>query len=101
VSTASSRQAIALLQLAGRLSHRTYNVAAGRVTTNGELAAAIVDVIPRARPALRDGRDPDGPDRDIFLDVTRLREDTGFEPGYDTPAAIADYIGWLRSGHER
>jgi UDP-glucose 4-epimerase len=94
-------QAIALLQLAGRLSHRTYNVAAGRVTTNGELVAAIVNVIPRARPALRDGRDPDGPGRDIFLDVTRLREDTGFEPRYDTPAAIADYIGWLRSGHER
>jgi len=94
-------RAIALLQLAGRLDHRTYNVAAGRVTTNGELAAAIADVIPGARPALRDGRDPDGLGRDIYLDISRLREDTGFEPGYDTPAAIADYIGWLRSGHER
>jgi len=94
-------RAIALLQLAGRLDHRTYNVAAGRVTTNGELAAAIADVIPGARPALRDGRDPDGLGRDIYLDISRLREVTGFEPGYDTPAAIADYIGWLRSGHER
>ena len=94
-------RAIALLQLAARLSHRTYNVAAGRFTTNAELAAAIADVIPGARPALRDGRDPDGPGRDIYLDISRLREDTGFEPGYDTPAAAADYIGWLRSGHER
>src|SRR5262252_123233 len=94
-------RAIALLQLAGRLAHRTYNVSAGRVTTNGELAAAIADVIPGARPALRDGREPDGLGRDIYLDISRLREDTGFEPGYDTPAAIADYIGWLRSGHER
>ena len=33
--------------------------------------------------------------------ISRLREDTGFEPGYGTPAAIADYIRWLRSGHER
>jgi UDP-glucose 4-epimerase len=94
-------RAIAFLQLAGRLGHRTYNVSAGRVTTNGELAAAIADVIPGARPALRDGRDPDGLGHDVYLDTSRLREDTGFEPGYDTPAAVADYIGWLRSGHER
>jgi len=94
-------RAIALLQLAARLGHRTYNVAAGRVTTNGELASAIADVIPGARHALRDGRDPDGLGRDIYLDISRLREDTGFEPGYDAPAAVADYIGWLRSGHER
>jgi UDP-glucose 4-epimerase len=76
-------------------------VAAGRVTTNGELAAAIADVIPGARPVLRDGRDPDGLGRDIYLDISRLREATGFEPGYDTPDAIADYVGWLQSGHER
>jgi UDP-glucose 4-epimerase len=94
-------RAIALLQLAGRLGHRTYNVAGGRVTTNAELAAAIADVIPGARPGLRGGRDPDGLGRDIYLDISRLREDTGFEPGYDTPAAVADYIGWLQSGHDR
>ena len=94
-------RAIALLQLAGRLGHRTYNVSSGRLTTNAELAAAIADVVPGARPALHDGRDPGGIGRDIYLDISCLREDTGFEPGYDTPAAVADYIGWLRSGHER
>ncbi|GAB6899104.1 hypothetical protein [Kineosporia succinea] len=36
-----------------------------------------------------------------WLDITRLREDTGFEPEYDTAAAAADYIAWLRAGHER
>ena len=61
----------------------------------------VADVIPGARPALRDCRDPDGPGRDIYLDTSRLREDTGFEPGHDTRAAVADYVGWLRSGHER
>ena len=94
-------RAIALLQLAGRLSHRVYNVAGGRVTTNAELAAAIGAVIPGAPVALRDGRDPDGLGRDIYLDISRLHADTGFRPGYDTPAAVADYIGWLRAGHER
>src|SRR5215831_15979558 len=94
-------RAIALLQLAARLGHRTYNVAAGRFTTNAELAAAIADVVPGPYPGLRDGRDPHGPGRDVYLDIARLREDAGFEPGYDTPAAVADYVGWLRSGHKR
>jgi UDP-glucose 4-epimerase len=94
-------RAIALLQLADRLSHRTYNVSGGRVTTNAELAAAIGEVIPGTRPALRDGRSTGWLGRDIYLDISRLREDTGFRPGYDTAAAVADYIGWLRSGNER
>src|SRR5215470_8718899 len=94
-------RAIALLQLATRLRHRTYNVAGGRLTTNAELAAAIADVVPGARPNLRDGRDPNGLGRDVYLDISRLREDTGFKPRYDTQAAVADYIGWLRSGNDR
>ena len=94
-------RAIALLQVADRLGYRTYNVAGGHITTNAELAAAIGAAIPGAAPALRDGRDPGGLGRDIYLDISRLREDTGFRPGYDTRAAVADYVGWLRSGNER
>jgi UDP-glucose 4-epimerase len=94
-------RAIALLQLAERLSYRTYNVATGRATTNGELAAAITKVIPGARIELRDGRDPAGLGRDFYLDITRIHTDTGYQPAYGTQAAVADYIGWLRSGHER
>jgi UDP-glucose 4-epimerase len=94
-------RAIALLQLAERLSYRTYNVAAGRATTNGELAAAIKKVVPGARIELPEGRDPDGPGRDVYLDITRIRQDTGYEPAYDTQRAVEDYIGWLRAGNER
>jgi UDP-glucose 4-epimerase len=94
-------RAIAMLQLTGRLSYRTYNVSGGRVTTNAELAAAIGEVIPGARLDLHDGRGTGWLGRDVYLDISRLREDTGFRPGYDTTAAVADYIGWLRSGNER
>jgi UDP-glucose 4-epimerase len=94
-------RAIALLQLAPALNHRTYNVASGRVTTNGEVAAAIRAVVPDARIDLPEGRDPDGPERDIHLDVTRLRQDTGFRPAYDTGSAVADYVDWLRAGNPR
>ncbi|SEH00787.1 UDP-glucose 4-epimerase [Nonomuraea solani] len=89
-------RAIALLQLAERLRHRTYNVASGRRTTNGEVAAAIAKLVPGARPHLTES-----PETGLWLDVTRLREDTGFEPEYDTGRGAADYLAWLGAGNPR
>jgi UDP-glucose 4-epimerase len=94
-------RAIALLQLSEQLSYRTYNVAAGRVTTYAEIAAAIRKIIPDAQIDLPDGRDPNGPGHDTYLDITRIHQDTGYQPAYDTERATADYIGWLRAGNER
>lgn len=91
---------IALLALAERLSHRTYNVSSGRPTTNGEIAAAIRKIIPDAQSGLPAGRDPDGPAQDICLDISKIREDTGYQPGFDAELAVADYVGWLRAGNE-
>ncbi|XVQ10781.1 NAD-dependent epimerase/dehydratase family protein [Spirillospora sp. CA-255316] len=89
-------KAIALLQLADRLGHRTYNVGAGRATTNAEVIAAIKQVVPGARVDLPTG----GSDRQSHLDITRLQQDTGYKPEYDTERAVADYIAWLREGNE-
>lgn len=94
-------RAIALLQLSEQLSHPTYNVAAGRATTNGEIAAAIRKVIPDAQIELPAGRNPDGPGHDTYLDITRIYQDTGYQPAYDADRAAADYISWLRAGNER
>lgn len=90
-------RAIALLQLAGRLNHRTYNVASGRVTTNADIIDAIHEVEPHTVLELAPGSGrPGNP-----LDITRLRDDTGFEPEWDTPRSAADYIAWLRAGNAR
>jgi UDP-glucose 4-epimerase len=89
-------RAIALLQLADQLNHRTYNVASGRATTNAEIIAAIKQVVPDARVDLPTG----GPSRQSYLDITRLQQDTGYQPEYDTERAAADYIAWLRAGNE-
>ncbi len=99
-------RAIALLQLAPRLNHRTYNVASGRVMTNREVAAAIRRLVPHARIELPEielpeGRSPAGSGQGICLDIGRLRQDTGYQPAYDTQSAVADYIAWLRAGHQR
>jgi UDP-glucose 4-epimerase len=91
-------RAIALLQTSPQLSHRTYNVASGRATTYAELATAITKVVPEAQFTLPAGRSPTG---HTYLDITRIRRDTGYQPAYDTDRAVADYIGWLRAGNER
>jgi UDP-glucose 4-epimerase len=90
-------RAIALLQLAQHLNHSTYNVGSGRATTNADVAAAIKAVEPNAQVELPAG----GAGRQSYLDITRLRRDTGFEPEYDTARAAADYIDWSRAGHDR
>jgi len=90
-------RAIARLQLADRLNHRTYNVASGRLTTNREVVAAIEKVL-GTRFDLPEGH---GPVPDVYLDITRLHEGTGYLPEYDTERAVADYADWLRSGHDR
>jgi UDP-glucose 4-epimerase len=90
-------RAIALLQTAGHLRHRTYNVASGRLTTNADVIAAIRETAPRAGLELPAGTGRPG----SALDITRIHEDTGYEPEYDTARAAADYIAWLRAGHER
>ncbi|MEO3750349.1 NAD(P)-dependent oxidoreductase [Streptomyces sp. B6B3] len=90
-------RAIALLTLADRLNHRTYNVASGRATDNAEIIAAIRKVVPDARIDLPTG----GTGQRNHLDTTRIHQDTGYQPAYDTERAVADYIAWLRAGHER
>ncbi len=94
-------RAIALLQLAPQLHHRVYNVAAGRTTTYREMVDVIREQVPSAVIEVADGSDPGVLSPEIHLDVSRLREDTGFEPAYDTRRAVADYVAWLRAGNER
>ncbi|MGH3265854.1 MAG: NAD-dependent epimerase/dehydratase family protein [Trebonia sp.] len=90
-------RAIALLQTAEHLEHRTYNVASGRVTTNADVIAAIRETVPEADLELPAGTNHQG----SALDITRIHDDTGFEPQYDTARAAADYLAWLRVGNER
>ncbi|MBM7785305.1 NAD-dependent epimerase/dehydratase family protein [Tenggerimyces flavus] len=89
---------IALLQVADGLKHRTYNVGSGRVTTNAEVAAALSGAVPGADVPLTPGRKVR---RNTYLDVTRIAEDVGYAPAYDTDRGIADYVAWLRAGNDR
>lgn len=88
-------RAIALLMLAQKLNHSIYNVSSGRLVPYSEVAAAINAAVPGANITLPRGRNPSRPP-DNYLDITRLREDTGFQPEYDVERTVADYADWLR-----
>ncbi len=91
-------RAIALLMVADKLHYQTYNVATGRPTTIQQIVDAIKKVIPEVNfelPSLPN------PVPVPYQDITRLRQDTGFEPQFTTESGIADYIAWLRAGNER
>jgi UDP-glucose 4-epimerase len=90
---------IALLQLADKLRYATYNIGTGKATRYGELAAAIRRILPDARLDLPGGYDPQSPRKVIELDISRIREDTGYEPQYDLERAAADYVAWLWDGN--
>jgi UDP-glucose 4-epimerase len=92
-------RAIALLTVAERLRHRTYNVSSGRLVRYTEVVDAINATVPGAALSLPEGRNAARP-RDEWLDIGRLQADTGFRPEYDVERALADYAGWLRR-HDR
>jgi UDP-glucose 4-epimerase len=94
-------RAIALLQTAQTLRHRTYNVGSGHLTTVRELINAIQAIEPDARLDLPERGSPQSLTPEVYLDITRIREDTGYHPDYDLEHAAADYLNWLRAGHPR
>ena len=93
-------RAIALLQLAPNLQHHTYNVGAGRPTTNGALREAVKSVVPDFDVELLDGFNPKGPGVASYLDISRIHEETGYAPALTLEASMAHYVEWLRAGHE-
>ncbi|MFI5911763.1 NAD-dependent epimerase/dehydratase family protein [Dactylosporangium sp. NPDC051541] len=82
-------RAIALLTAAPALRYPIYNVSSGRPRTGRALADAVAAAVPGVHPELLPGGTP-GP----YLDITRLAEDTGFAPDFDTAAAVAHYVAW-------
>jgi UDP-glucose 4-epimerase len=92
---------IALLQTADKLNHRIYNVASGQATTNQTVADAVKALHPNLEISLPEGKDPHGIGLVPAMDITRLREDTGYGPQFGIREAMEDYIAWLQAGHKQ
>jgi nucleoside-diphosphate-sugar epimerase len=81
-----------------------YNISSGRVFSTADMATAVAKAFPGASIELGPGgwRGLDGqgspyaPIRPAS-DITRARQDLGYEPQFaDLDAAAVDYAGWLR-----
>ena len=97
-------RALMLLLKAPALRQRIYNLGYGELTSVGEFAAAIKQALPQA--VIHLGDDP-GPltstrtpmDIHACVDISRLREETGFTPAYGPLRGVEHYLEWDRSGN--
>ncbi len=90
-------RATALLQTADTLTHTTYNVGTGRMTTNAEVIAAIKSVVPNFEFEL----EPGSSTPPTYLDITRLHEDTDYLPQWNLQRSVANYIAYFRASNTK
>ena len=93
-------QGIQLLTLTETLPHNIYNVGSGRATTNGELLAAVKKAVPTCTLEIKAGRSPRWR-QDVYMDISRIKADTGYEPRYTVETGVQDYVAWLQAGNAR
>jgi UDP-glucose 4-epimerase len=96
-------RAIMLLLKAQTLRHRIYNVGFSRLVSLAEFADAIKKLLPKSEIHLGDGPGPlistkTPMDINACVDISRLREETGFTPDYDPYRGVEHYINWAKQG---
>ncbi|MEP7739586.1 NAD(P)-dependent oxidoreductase [Nocardioides sp. 31GB23] len=92
-------RAIAGLHLKKDLAHPVYNIGSGEVLTNEQILHAVQAAVPGFDYELAQTPADEPPALKMVVDVTRLRDELGFEPRYSVTEAIGEYAEWLRE-HE-
>jgi UDP-glucose 4-epimerase len=63
------------------------------------MVSEIQKVIPSFKgDFLKEGRNPASPGS-VYMDISRIKADTGYQPEYLPEKSFPDYIDWLRSGN--
>lgn len=91
--------AIQLLQMADKLSHQIYNISGDRPVKYREFADVVKKVAPNTQISLQPGRSPRSRPN-AYMEVTRIKEEVGYQPQYDLERGVAEYIDWLRKHPE-
>ena len=83
---------------APKLGYPLYNVSTGHRVSLYEMVDAIREAFPDVRfvEPIPQGDASIG-SRASSLDVSRMRDDLGFEPRYDLVSALKDYLEWRRT----
>jgi UDP-glucose 4-epimerase len=92
-------EALVQAVLAKRLSFGAYNVASGKGQTIRQFADAVKAAVPGADIEVGPGLNPLGFDVHYYaiFDISRARNDFGFEPRFDLESGVRDYVERLRS----
>jgi UDP-glucose 4-epimerase len=89
---------IYLATVAGKLEHRVFNIGSGIGQTLNDFAAVLRRRIPNADITIGPGLNFLGlpwPLAGIY-DISRARNELGYEPQYDLERAIGDYLETLK-----
>ena len=88
-------RAIGMIHLTKEPKDKVYNIATGKSHTLKEVTEVINKLIPDSHIELKG----ESPPRDPFiLDVSRLRDEFGYQPKYDLEHGIQEYIDWIVRG---
>ena len=81
---------------ADRVTHRVFNIGTGKGSTLSAAAAVIRQAVPGATIDIGPGTDyGTGSGRYCIFDISRAREELGYEPAFDHEAGILDYLAVL------
>jgi len=79
------------------VSSRIYNVGMGKIYTPGEIVENIGKLLPQAKIKVEElSIGSPSVKADQPLSLARSRREIGYEPMYDLPKALADYIDWYK-----
>ncbi len=92
-------RAIQMLTMARNLPSHAYNISGGRAVSYGELAEAVKGVYPNAQIDLLPGTPPRGHTY-VGMDISRIKQDVGWEPQYNIDRGIGEWIDWLQTHPE-
>ncbi|MEV6209651.1 dTDP-glucose 4,6-dehydratase [Kitasatospora sp. NPDC051914] len=84
------------LVLRGGRAGRVYNIGGGTEITNKELTALLLEAAGAGWEMVEHVEDRKGHDLRYSLDITRIREELGYEPQVSFADGLADTIAWYR-----
>ena len=92
-------RAIQLLQMADKLTHRTFNISADQPMKIRDFVQAVKEAAPSAQIDLPPGRGPRNRPN-AYMDISRLKQEIGYQPEYSLERGVGEYIDWLKNHPE-
>jgi UDP-glucose 4-epimerase len=81
---------------ADKLAHSVYHLGSGKVYTSNDVVAAFAQIVP-GFTATRNEPVKDAATRRQPMNISRAREELGYEPRFDLVAGLTDYLAELRA----